>query len=103
MKKLRVFETHGVIFAGTRGEEHYGLCPFTGKEDKFYVNETSMLWDSKTAGMGGDIAKFLFLIAKQNTEQLTSSIRRRLSSHRNLPIEAFKSIMLYLSPISTTS
>ena len=90
MKKLRVFETHGVIFAGTRGEEHYGLCPFTGKEDKFYVNETSMLWDSKTAGVGGDIAKFLFLIAKQNTEQLTSSIKRRLSSHRNLPIEAFK-------------
>jgi len=90
MKKLRVFETHGVIFAGTRGEEHYGLCPFTGKEDKFYVNETSMLWDSKTAGVGGDIAKFLFLIAKQNAEQLTSSIKRRLSSHRNLPVEAFK-------------
>jgi hypothetical protein len=90
MKKLRVFETHGVIFAGTRGEEHYGLCPFTGKEDKFYVNETSMLWDSKTGGMGGDIPKFLYLIAKQNTDQLTPSIRRRLSAHRNLPVEAFK-------------
>ena len=90
MKKLRVFETHGVIFSGTRGEEHYGLCPFTGKEDKFYVNETTLLWDSKTEGVGGDIPKFLFLIAKQNVEQLTISIKRRLSSQRNLPDEAFK-------------
>ena len=58
MKKLRVFETHGVIFSGTRGEEHYGLCPFTGKEDKFYVNETTLLWDSKTEVVGVDNPKF---------------------------------------------
>jgi hypothetical protein len=90
MKKLRVFETHGVIFAGTRGEEHYGLCPFTGKEDKFYVNETSMLWDSKTAGEGGDIPKFLHLISKQNNDQLTLPLKRKLSTHRNIPAEAFK-------------
>lgn len=90
MKKLRVFETHGVVFAGTRGEEHYGLCPFTGKEDKFYVNETTMLWDSKTAGEGGDIPKFLRLISKQNTDQLTAHLERKLSAHRNIPTEAFK-------------
>ena len=64
MKKLRVFETHGVVFAGTRGEEHYGLCPFTGKEDKFYVNGTCELYvdgaadlHSKSAGIGGVIFK----------------------------------------------
>ena len=91
MKKFRVFETHGVIFNSTRGDEHYGLCPFTGKEDKFYVNEKTMLWDSKTAGIGGDIPKFLYEISKQNVEQSTAAIKRRLSSHRNLPVEAFKS------------
>lgn len=91
MKKLRVFETHGVIFSGTRGDEHYGLCPFTGKEEKFYVNDQTMLWDSKTAGVGGNISKFLHLISKQNVDQLTALINRRLSSHRNLPTEAFKS------------
>ena len=62
MKKFRVFETHGVIFNSIRGDEHYGLCPFTGKEDKFYVNEKTMLWDSKTAGIGGNITKFLYEI-----------------------------------------
>ena len=90
MKKFRVFETHGVIFNSTRGDEHYGLCPFTGKEDKFYVNEKTMLWDSKTAGIGGDIPRFLHEISKQNVEQSTAAINRRLSSHRNLPVEAFK-------------
>ena len=90
MKKFRVFETHGVIFNATRGDEHYGLCPFSGKDDKFYVNEKTMLWDSKTAGISGDIPKFLYEISKQNVEQLTTPIRRRLSSHRNLPEEAFK-------------
>jgi hypothetical protein len=90
MKKFRVFETHGVIFNAIRGDEHYGLCPFTGKEDKFYVNEKTMLWDSKTAGMGGDIPKFLYEISKQNVDQSTAAIKRRLSSHRNLPVEAFK-------------
>ena len=90
MKKFRVFETHGVIFNATRGDEHYGLCPFTGKEDKFYVNEQTMLWDSKTAGIGGDIPKFLYEISKQNVQQLTEFTKRRLSSHRNLPAEAFK-------------
>ena len=90
MKKFRVFETHGVIFNSIRGDEHYGLCPFTGKEDKFYVNEKTMLWDSKTAGIGGNIPKFLYEISKQNVEQSTAAIKRRLSSHRNLPVEAFK-------------
>tara|TARA_R110002020_G_scaffold2230_3_gene10413 strand:+ start:23849 stop:25966 length:2118 start_codon:yes stop_codon:yes gene_type:complete len=90
MKKLRVFETHGVIFSGTRGDEHYGFCPFTGKEEKFYVNVQTMLWDSKTAGIGGNIAKFLYEISKQNVDQFTAANQRRLSAHRNLPVEAFK-------------
>jgi len=88
--KLRPFETHGVEFTGERGDERYGTCPFTGKPDKFYVNVKTGLWDSKTAGLSGNIPQFLHQISKQYVHQMTDPILQRLADDRNLPIKAFK-------------
>lgn len=89
MDRLRIFETHGVEFTGERGDEHYGLCPFTGKKDKFYVNVKKWVWDSKTAGLSGNIPQFLEKIQEQYQEQITKPLFRRLAEHRGLPEDAF--------------
>lgn len=87
--QARIFETHGVEFSGTRGEEFYGSCPFSDKPDKFYVNRKTWLWDSKSAGMSGNIAKFLAEVADGYEEGFTEDERTRLSKHRKLPPSAF--------------
>jgi hypothetical protein len=88
--QARIFETHGVDFSGIRGEELYGNCPFTDKEDKFYVNRKTWLWDSKTAGMSGNIAKFLDEMAREYKEALDVDEVKSLSRHRGLPPSVFR-------------
>lgn len=88
--KLRPFETHGVEFTGERGDERYGTCPFTGKPEKFYVNVKTGLWDSKTAGLSGNISQFLRQISKQYVSQMTDVLLKRLADDRGLPMKAFK-------------
>jgi len=91
-KFLRIYAAHGVEFTGQTGggEEMYGTCPFTGKENKFYVNLKSGLWSSKTAGLGGNIAKFLELRSADYRSQMIKRDWRRLAENRQLPIEAFR-------------
>lgn len=88
--RLDPFTVHGVEFTGERGDERFGTCPFTGKPDKFYVNVKTGLWDSKTAGLSGNIAQFLHQIAKTYQQQLTKPILERLAENRALPVRAFK-------------
>lgn len=88
--QARIFETHGVEFSGARGEEFYGTCPFTGKANKFYVNRKTWLWDSKTAGMSGNIAKFLEEVTEEYKSNLEEEHVDRLSRHRKIPPSSFK-------------
>jgi hypothetical protein len=88
--QARIFETHGVEFTGERGDEIYGNCPFTDKENKFYVNKKTWLWDSKTGGMAGNIAKFLEEIQNEYVGALEEEQIKSLSRHRGLPVEAFR-------------
>ena len=90
MSKRRIFETHGVIFSGESGDQLIGNCPFTNKDNKFYVNQRTWLWDSKTAGLSGNIAHFLRHIAQQYVGQLTPQKLTALARDRRLPEEAFK-------------
>lgn len=94
MSKLRIFEAHGVDWVGERGDEKYGSCPFSGKSDKFYVNTRTLLWDSKTAGLGGNLAKFLSLIQQQYEQAMTPDVLRQLAAHRQLSVAAFKQLGL---------
>jgi hypothetical protein len=88
--KARIFETHGVEFSGRRGNQLYGYCPFSEKEDKFYVNHDNWLWDSKTASLSGNIPQFLELIHEDYVSAVTPELSAALSRHRKLPPDAFK-------------
>lgn len=89
-KKLRIFEAHGVHFTGESGNQRYGYCPFSGKDDKFYVNVNTLLWDSKTAGLSGDVQTFLKLTAQRYERALTPPVLAKLAHNRRLPVEAFR-------------
>lgn len=86
---LEPFIAHGVEFTGERGDERYGTCPFTGKAEKFYVNVKTGLWDSKTAGISGNVYQFLRHMAKLYTSQITETLLQRLADDRSLPLIAF--------------
>lgn len=88
--QARIFATHGVEFSGMRGVELYGHCPFTDKPDKFYVNSKTWLWDSKTAGMSGNIASFLDEIQKDYIDALDDDQLQALVKSRGLPAGAFR-------------
>jgi len=88
--KLKVFETHGVEFTHMSGNQSVGNCPFSGKRDKFYVNNENFLWDSKVTGDNGNVTTFLELIAKQNAEGITARYMTRLAEDRGLPYVAFR-------------
>jgi hypothetical protein len=89
--RLRIYEAHGVDFTSEHGDEKIGTCPFTGKANKFYVNTTTLLWDSKTAGVGGNIHKFMELVAQAYQKDLTPARLQRFATDRKLPVEAFAS------------
>jgi hypothetical protein len=87
---LKPFRAHGVVFTGQAGNQAYGTCPFTGKQDKFYVNVENGLWDSKTAGYSGNLADFLKRIQDVYRKQLTPQLLQALAAERGIPIDAFK-------------
>jgi len=88
-KKLKIFEVHGVHLTGESGNQVYGYCPFSGKADKFYINVETLLWDSKTAGISGNIHDFLRHTADRYAAALTPQLLARLATDRGLPRAAF--------------
>lgn len=90
MSKQRLFEAHGVRFTGESGDQLIGYCPFSDREDKFYVNQKTWLWDSKTAGVSGNIARFLELTAQRYRRAMTPELLHQLATDRGLPVAAFK-------------
>lgn len=89
MSKQRIFEAHGVVFSGESGDQLIGRCPFTDKDEKFYVNRKNWLWDSKTAGVSGNISTFLKMTSQRYQDDMPAGGLKELSKHRELPIEAF--------------
>lgn len=87
---LRIFEAHGVEFTGSAGSQMYGYDPFSGKENKFYVNTTNGLWDSKSAGLSGNISKFLMHRSRSYRAEMTGPLMRRLTENRQLHRDAFR-------------
>lgn len=102
---LKPFKQHGVVFRGSNQSQAYGDCPFTGKQDKFYVNRSNLMWDSKTAGLSGNLTKFLEYVNEQNQEDLTEVQFEKLSHNRGIPkaylkkFEIGKSASGYTFPI----
>lgn len=86
---LKPFVQHGVIFRGANQSQAYGDCPFTGKQNKFYVHKTKLLWDSKVTGQKGNVIQFLEYINEQNKEDISKKELERLAENRGLPRSAF--------------
>lgn len=88
-KKLQIFEVHGVHFTGESGNQMFGYCPFSDKADKFYVNVDTLLWDSKTAGLSGNVYDFLRYTADRYQKLMTPRLLAKLAVDRGLPRVAF--------------
>jgi len=76
-KPLQPFFAHGVdLDYQKEQEETVGICPFCGKENKFYVNSDTGLWSCRvcaqgTVNGGGNIATFLAELWKASDEDTT--------------------------------
>lgn len=92
--KLKIFVNHGVDLSGQTGDQAYGSCPFTGKENKFYVNVKTLLWDSKSGGQSGNVNDFLKKMSSLYVLRLDDAQKQKLADDRGLPVEAFKGIYL---------
>lgn len=88
--EARIFANHGVDFTDERGDELIGTCPFTDKPGKFYVNTKTWLWDSKTAGMSGNVTTFLTNIHEDYFDAIDDEQRIALARDRKLPRAAFE-------------
>lgn len=86
---LKPFLYHGFSLSGETDSQYYGVCPFTGKGGKFYINKENGLWDSKLAGKSGNIFTFLNEVSLQNSKDIKGSDLRRLAEDRKLPESAF--------------
>ena len=82
------FETYGVQFNGKSGNQSYGNCPFCGKENKFYVNIASALWDCKVCGKRGNFTTFLSEVYQRTLGEMSEGFLRKLSIDRQLPLKA---------------
>lgn len=91
VKRLRLFSTHGVDLSSEVGDQVVGYCPFSRKDNKFYINTENLLWDSKTAGLSGNVQQFLEYRAASYQEAMTPERWTSLASDRGLPVEALKS------------
>lgn len=87
-EKLKGFIRLGVNFKGQNQSQAYGDCPFCNKENKFYVNVKTQLWDCKVCMQKGNYARFLSEIADQSFHGLDVISKKKLASNRGLPAEA---------------
>lgn len=58
-KWLKPFTFHGLSFNDENEEHVHGDCPFCGKENKFFVNSTTGLWDCKVCAQKGNPITFI--------------------------------------------
>lgn len=93
--KAKVFAAHGVDFTDQHGAELVGSCPFSGKEDKFYVNSETWLWDSKSAGLSGNLQGFLRQIHEHEyLPEINDTTLKALAAHRKIPSSIFRQFEL---------
>lgn len=87
---LNGFRTHGVEFYRIVGEQAVGHCPFCEKENHFYANKETRLWDCKRCGESGNFEDFLGKIAALYVDQLSEERLRLLAKDRGIPAVAFR-------------
>lgn len=89
LDQLKPFAAHGVTFNGVTGNQAYGRCPFSGRENKFYVNLDTLLWDSKITGLSGNLTQFFEHRHKMYRQAITPQYLGVLAANRKLPTSVF--------------
>lgn len=109
MDNLNGFRAHGITFNRDAGNQAVGGCPFCGKDDHFYANKQTKLWDCKRCGEKGNFEDFLEKIAKAHSSKLTEDRLRELADDRGIPVEAFRGLGIgwtgneYTIPVRSTT
>ena len=83
---LRGFTFHGVEFNTEVGNQSVGDCPFCGKENKFYANSETRLWDCKVCQKHGNFEDFLAGVLVSYQKDITQKDLKRLAGDRDLPV-----------------
>jgi len=85
------FYQHGVRFSGfaSDGKNLRGICPFSGKEDKFFVNKETGMWDSKNTSRSGNLYTFLDQWYRFCLTTTKNADLMPLAKDRGLPPTAF--------------
>jgi len=92
---LKPFAVHGVQFSDlNRNNQAVGLCPFSNKPDKFFVNLSNGLWDSKTAGMSGNLQNFFYCKHLKNFKLISQERKKQLSLDRGISIETINKFQI---------
>lgn len=85
MPSLKTFTDHGVCLHTIPADETrqaQGDCPFCGKRDHFYINQTSFLWDCKKCGEKGNAVSFLESVHAMHLDTTTTDDYKRLRKVR---------------------
>lgn len=89
------FRSLGISLRMTNdGVNAVAMCPFTDKKDKLVVNMTNGLWDSKTAGIGGNFNQFLDQFYHACLDLTDKMQLSKLASSRSLPVDAFDDLAM---------
>lgn len=80
--KLVPFQSHGVVFLESRGDEHLADCIFCGKEKHFSTNSTTAQWGCWKCGASGNLQGFLSAIIGLHEERTTNKDYARLAKLR---------------------
>jgi len=94
-KFLKAFEQFGIVFNGEADDNYYATCPFTGKQNKFYVNAISGLWDSKTSGKSGNLFSFIRDIYSFFKAETSALDLQALAKDRKLPAWVISDTVVY--------
>jgi len=82
---MRGFEQHGVTIVNPdAGDNAIGDCPFCGRDAKFYVHKTELVWDCKVCGLSGNFTQFLARVADAYRPNLTGDALDALCKSRGL-------------------
>jgi hypothetical protein len=83
-KNLTVFKQHGFVPKATTGNQVYGYSIFCGKEDKFYINPETKMWDCKISGKQGGYQTFLKETYDMSAQHFTGDRIAWLKNNRGL-------------------
>lgn len=83
---MEIFEFHTGIKPEIRGEQSVMTCPFCMKEDHFFYNNTTLLWDCKVCGRTGNPVSFMQQIYAL-FDNLTKT-SQEIGQLRGLPMQA---------------